>query len=437
MEQGLIHRRINPVFFEDYYAIKKAAIFQKLFDKKWLIPHTEVSTTEVEIILRPQQINFISYPYEWSFTQYKHAAQLTLRLQLFLLEHGFSLKDASAFNVTFHEGKAIFIDTLSIEVYKENQPWRALKQFSEHFFAPLLMAHLYGSRHLETLKHSINGSKLDEVKKMLSWKDRLHPTVHSHITLLSKEETQTPSNTRSSQVIKLEKASQVKILKVLESYISGMHLKENTEWSQYYSQTNYDSNSFETKKSLIQQWITNLDIARVVDLGGNDGTFGKVLLNRIDQLIVCDIDQSAIDHCYLNSLTDKKVHALVADIMQPSPAIGFNNTERESFIDRLIHFNPDVSLALALIHHITLTGNVPFEMSAAFFAQISNRLIIEFPDREDSWVQFILDSKRDARHLFDHYHLEGFLDAYKKQYNIVKSEQIEGTQRTLFLMERK
>lgn len=438
-ENGAVYRQVNPVFFTEYQLAKNAGIYEKLMDKKWLIPHVEVESSADRIVLKPDFIDFISYPYEWSFTQYKHAAQLTLRLQMFLLEHGFSLKDASAFNVTFHRGKAIFIDTLSIEPYKESQPWRALKQFSEHFFAPLFMAQRYGSKHLKTLQHSINGCDLNEIKKHLTWKDRLHPTVNGHISLLSSETADSPSAVakRDSKNINLSKSDQLKILKVLESHIGKMQLKENTEWSNYYDQTNYKTDSFALKKDLLKNWVSGLNIDRVVDLGGNDGTFGKELLDQLEHLIVCDIDQSAIDHCYLHSLKDHKITSLVADLMQPAPAIGFNNTERDSLIDRLIGFKPQAVLALALIHHLTLTGNVPFEMSAAFFARLSPYLIIEFPDREDSWVQYILDSKRDARHLFDFYGIDAFAKAYQEKYTVLKSEKIAGTHRTLFLLERK
>ena len=86
----------------------------------------------------------MNYPYEWSFNQYKEAALLTLKIQKFALENGFSLKDASAFNVTFHKGEMVFIDTFSFDFYTENQPWRAYKQFISHFFGPLLLAKYNG-----------------------------------------------------------------------------------------------------------------------------------------------------------------------------------------------------------------------------------------------------------------------------------------------------
>lgn len=437
-KEGTLYRQINPVFFEDYDFCLKQEIYKKLQSKNWLVNHTEVSRDANAVILQPETIDFISYPYEWSFTQYKHAAQLTLRIQLFLLENNCSLKDASAFNVTFHQGRAIFIDTLSIEPYRENQPWRALKQFSEHFLGPLFMAQKYGSRHLKTLQHQINGCDLNEVKQHLGIKDRFNPVLHSHIKLLAQNEsTDHKPESETAGSAKLSKTDQIKILKVLDGYISKMELKENTEWSAYYDEINYDQKSFELKKQLIKDWSSDLNLKKAVDLGGNDGTFGKVILDQVNQIMVCDIDQSAVDQCYRNQLKSGKVHSLVTDLMQPAPAIGFENQERDSFIDRLISWQPDLSMALALIHHITLTGNVPFEMSAAFFARLSPYLIIEFPDREDSWVSFILDSKRDARHLFDFYGVDAFAKAYQEHYSILKSEKIEGTERTLFLMQKK
>ena len=438
-EDGILYRQVNPIYFEEYHAIRDSGVFDSLFKKNWLVHHEEISEDAGKIILKPEQIPFITYPYEWTFTQYKHAAQLTLRLQMFLLENDFSLKDASAFNVTFHKGRAIFIDTLSIERYKKNKPWRALKQFSEHFFAPLFMAQKFGSRHLKTLQLQINGCDLNEVKNHLSMKDRFNPVIHSHINLISKDEKESSKNRNNSLSIdiKLSKKDQLKILKVLESYISKMELQENTEWSSYYTETNYKESSFNAKKDLIRSWTEEMFISRAVDLGGNDGTFGALILPKIDQLMVCDIDQSAIDHCYKKFLKKNKVFCLVADLMQPAPGIGFSNKERSSFIDRLIEWKPDLSMALALIHHITLTGNVPFEMSAAFFSRLSPYLIIEFPDRDDSWVKFILDSKRDARHLFDFYGIDAFAKAYQEYFIIHKSEKIKGTERTLFLMQRK
>ena len=120
-ENGQLKRQINPIYFKQYQALKSSGFFELLFNNGLLIPHNEEVSTEEKIILRPQKIPFITYPYEWSFNQYKAAALLTLKIQKLALEHGFSLKDATAYNIAFHKGKAIFIDTLSLDFYIDGQ----------------------------------------------------------------------------------------------------------------------------------------------------------------------------------------------------------------------------------------------------------------------------------------------------------------------------
>ena len=144
VDDGVIKRTINPIYFKQYEALNTSGFFKALFDNKLLVAHKEVSATAEKIIIQPEHIPFIIYPYEWSFNQYKEAALLTLKLQKYALEHGFSLKDASAFNVAFYNGKAIFIDTLSFDFYVEDSPWRGYKQFISHFFELGLAPVLHG-----------------------------------------------------------------------------------------------------------------------------------------------------------------------------------------------------------------------------------------------------------------------------------------------------
>ena len=48
-----------------------------------------------------------------------------------------TLKDCSVYNIQFHQGRPIFIDTLSFEIYRDGDPWIGYRQFCEHFLAPL------------------------------------------------------------------------------------------------------------------------------------------------------------------------------------------------------------------------------------------------------------------------------------------------------------
>ena len=135
-----VYRAINPIYFAQYNSLKDTGFYNKAVEKGLLIGHDEVKADVESIILKPEQISFFSYPYEWSFSQYKHAALHTLKLQKYCLNHGYSLKDATAFNITYHNGRPIFVDTLSFDFYKEGEPWRAYRQFLMHFFpSPLLL----------------------------------------------------------------------------------------------------------------------------------------------------------------------------------------------------------------------------------------------------------------------------------------------------------
>ncbi|MBT8256553.1 MAG: class I SAM-dependent methyltransferase, partial [Bacteroidia bacterium] len=135
-----LRRVIQPIYFPQYNKLKASGFYDTLIKKGLLIGHEETSASEEKIIITPEHIPFITNPYEWSFEQFKHAALLTLQIQKYALSKGFILKDASAYNVTFHRGKPIFIDTLSFDFYEENTPWRAYKQFITHFFGPLVLA---------------------------------------------------------------------------------------------------------------------------------------------------------------------------------------------------------------------------------------------------------------------------------------------------------
>ena len=119
-EGDTLRREICPIYFDQYNQLKESGFFSTLFKNGLLIPHEETLITEDRIVITPEEIPFISNPYEWGFEQYKEAALLTLKIQKYALSKGFILKDASAYNVTFHKGSPVFIDTLSFDFYEED-----------------------------------------------------------------------------------------------------------------------------------------------------------------------------------------------------------------------------------------------------------------------------------------------------------------------------
>lgn len=440
VEDGKINRVINPIYFEQYKALRDSGFYRNLIKNGLLIPHKEVASSKDNIVVEAEKIPFITYPYEWSFNMYKEAALLTLRLQKYSLEHGFSLKDATAFNITFHKSKAIFIDTLSFDFYEEDSPWRAYKQFIMHFFGPLVLAHYHGAQQLKLLSNFIDGIPVKMISSMLPLKTKLSPLLYSNIHLLAKlEDKHNEDYKGEAKAGKLSKKGQLNIIKSLYGYIKKLELKEASEWGNYYDKINYSDEAFVEKSRIINDWVNTLQPKSLIDIGGNDGTFVRKLEQSVETALVCDIDNNAIDFNHKTMKLGKEAYMLpfVLDVLNPSAAIGLNNTERDSFLDRVKAFAPDVTFALAVIHHMSLSGNVPFDRSAEFFATFSEHLIVEFPKREDSWVQRLLKNKMDFKEYFGFYNLVEFKNSYQKYFNILEEEVVADSERILFLMEVK
>lgn len=439
-DEGVIKRTILPIYFKQYEALNSSRFFENLFKNKLLIPHVELSKTESKIIIQPENIPFITYPYEWSFNMYKEAALLTLKLQKYSIEKGFSLKDATAFNITFHNGKAIFIDTLSFDIYQENTPWRAYKQFITHFLGPLVLAHYNGAQSLKLMSNFIDGIPIKMLSSMLPFKTKLNPFLYSNIHLLAKfEDKHNEDYKGEAKVASLSKKGQLNIIESLYNYIKKLNLKEHSEWGNYYNKTNYSDDAFIQKSTIINAWLDDIKADSVIDVGGNDGTFVRKIKRNLNQALVCDIDNNAVDFNYkiIKENSESFMTPFVLDVLNPSAAIGFQNKERDSFINRIKTFAPDATLALAVIHHMSLSGNVSFEMSAEFFASFSKHLVIEFPKRDDSWVQRLLNSKVDFKDYFDFYNIENFEKAYSNYFDIVEKKPILKSERVMYLLSTK
>ena len=438
IEDNKVKRVINPIYFEQYKALTDSGFYKTLFDKKYLIPHQEVSSTESEISIEASKIPFINYPYEWSFLQYKHAALLTLKIQKLCLENNFTLKDASAFNITFHEGKPIFIDTLSFDFYQENNPWLAYKQFIMHFLGPLVLTKCFGQDYLKTLSQNLEGISLQKLSKLLPFKSYFSPTILTNIHLLAKYDKKYESDKKTVNN-NLSKSSQIKLLDGLYDFISNLSVNEKTEWDHYYNQINYNEVAYQFKKEVVKDWFLSIKGKNLIDIGGNDGTFSRELKDISKLIIVADVDPNAVEQNYKKVLKNKEkmILPIVADVLNPSANYGFNNEERFSFIDRVKDSNLDGCLALAVIHHITLSGNIPFSLSAQFFSKMAPNLLIEFPARNDSWVQFLLDSKREVKNHFDFYNEDNFEKEYSVYFEILDKQKIASSERILYSLKRR
>ena len=86
--------------------------------------------------------------------------------------------------------------------------------------------------------------------------------------------------------------------------------EDNTEWGNYYSDTNYSEESFEEKKKIILSTLEKITPRIVWDLGANTGIFSRLASDQGINTISFDIDPLAVEKNYLESLKNNEQNIL-------------------------------------------------------------------------------------------------------------------------------
>ncbi len=437
---GVLYRWVSAVYAGEYEALKQSGLLEELIEAQLLISHREITlplTTEVKpcAILEPKRVPFISYPHEWSFSQYKDAALLTLDIALRALGRGFMLKDASAYNVQFIDGKPIFIDTLSFEKYEEGTPWVAYKQFCQHFLAPLALMSYTDVSLSKLMGTSIDGVPLDVASKILPWSTRfsLGLLLHIHFHARSQQRYSDKAISDGKRASpKMTKTALLGLIDGLKSTVTSLRwTAAGTEWADYYSATNYSNQAMSEKAKLVGEYLRSVQPSSVWDLGANTGVFSHIAADQGAQTVSFDIDPAAVErhYLYIKSTSKISVLPLVLDLTNPTTDYGWAGTERFSVASR----GPaDTIMALALVHHLAISNNVPLLKIADYFSTLGKTLIIEFVPKSDSQVQKLLRTRKD---IFTRYNESDFEADFSTRYTIIKKQKIEGSERTLYLME--
>ena len=437
-QNDTIYRQVNLVYKDDYDHLMDSGLYRALVDDNLLVPHEEVGIEPpvsglAYKVIKPEPISFISYPYEWCFSQLRDAALTTLRIQRKALDFGMSLRDSSAYNIQFKNGRPIFIDTLSFGKYREGQPWVAYRQFCQHFLAPLALMSYKDIRLSQLLCIYIDGLPLDLTGCLLPWRTRLRFSLLSHIHLHARSQKHFADKPINVGQHRMSRYAFLGILNSLESTVRKLKWQPGgTEWADYYQDTNYSPQAFEHKKTIVADFLDRVRPATVWDLGANVGIFSRLASDRGIPTVSFDVDPAAVEKNYLDYIArgDTNILPLVIDLTNPSPGIGWENKERMSLKER----GPaDAVLALALVHHLAISNNVPLSRIAGFLSDISHWLIIEFIPKTDSQVQRLLATRED---IFPDYTRQAFEQEFSRYFTIDDSADIRESQRTLYLMHR-
>lgn len=441
-EDGTLLRQVNSSYAPDYRLLMDSGLYEDLVTAGMLIEHEELPRSQARgedayCLIRPREVPFISYPYEWPFSALKEAALLTLEIQHRARNFGMSLKDASSYNVQFHETRPVLIDTLSFEKCEPARPWVAYAQFCRHFLAPLaLMAKTDTGLNRLLLVH-LDGIPLDLASKLLPWRTRFQLGLFLHLHLHAKmvkhySDTSQPRESKFAAKGRVTSPGMTALLDNLRRTIAKLSMKTHgTEWVDYYRDNSYSSEAFEEKRAVVTRFLRIVQPSTVWDLGANTGIFSCIASDLGARTYAFDIDPACVEMNFRQCRRDNRSNLLplLLDLTNPTPAIGWAHEERRSLAGR----GPvDAVMALALVHHLAISNNLPFRKIAAFLYRLTRHLIIEFVPRSDPQVKRLLRCRRDS---FDDYHQVNFEAAFEQRFSVREKRPIGQHGRILYLME--
>jgi ribosomal protein L11 methylase PrmA len=323
---GSLFRQINFCHKEAYDHLFRSGLYDELTNAGLLISHREPQIVPPDPlnaykIIEPDRVQFISYPYEWCFSQLKSAALVTLEIQRRSLARGMSLKDCSNFNIQFLGQKAILIDTLSIERYREDEPWSAYRQFCEHFLAPLALMSKVDVRLAGMMRNYIDGIPLDLASRLLPFHTRLNTSLLLHIHLHARAQT-AYKNVRMDK--KTKKVSRLGILGIVDSLQTAVSNLEwqprDPGWEGYYNNTTYSTSSMTDKKTIVSRYLDQVRPETLWDIGSNRGDFSLIAEAKGARVVAIDSDYGSIERSYKAfslAQTSKILPLVIARIHHP------------------------------------------------------------------------------------------------------------------------
>jgi hypothetical protein len=435
---GELYRQIDRAYQPHYDRLMSSGLYEALVRAELLVPHQEVSIAPERPetcykVLKPERLRFISYPYEWCFSQLKRQALALLSVQRTALNYGMSLRDATAFNMQFRRGRPALMDTSSFEEYAEGRPWAAYRQFCQHFLAPLFLVRY---RHADLGKLGriyLDGVPLDLASRLLPLRARLRPAVLAHIVAHAALQ-KGYARRKDVRLRPMSKRAILGLLDNLEAAVARLNWRpKETAWSGYYEHTNYSAEALAQKRAVVAEFLDRLKPSSVWDLGGATGMFSRIASEMGVFTVSLDADPVSVERNYLDAAArrDENLLPLVMDLMNPSAACGWANRERQSLSER----GPaDAALALALVHHLAIANNVPLGNIAAWLSAACRSLIIEFVPKEDSQVQTMLATRKD---IFGGYTQPEFEARFRAHFRILEVRPIAGSLRSLYLMQKR
>jgi SAM-dependent methyltransferase len=384
-------------------------------------------------VVRHARIPVVSYPYEWTFSMLRDAALLQLDLHLAALEEGFGLKDATPYNVQFRGAHPVFVDVGSFEPLRPGEPWIGYRQFCQLYLYPLLLAAYRGLDHRVWLRASLAGIAPADARRLFSLRDALRPGVLAHVVLHARA-VAAGAGRRGDAARELRDAgfglALVRAnLSSLRRLVAGLRAPASTTaWSHYDEALPYTAEGREEKRELLRAAIAACRPRVAWDVGCNTGEYSRIAAELGATVVAMDADPAAVERLYLALREEPgdRILPLVVDVADVPAGLGWRGRERRALEQRA---RPELVVALALLHHLAITANLPLQELVSWLGSLGDELVVEFVHREDPMVQRLLAGRPDR---FPDYDLGVFEPLLRGAYEIVSRRTLSGGTRTLF-----
>ncbi len=442
---GQILRYLTSAALHDFETLSSTRFYREFTESGRLVATERTSSPQNlplsdpwAAVLRHQTIPIVSYPYEWCFSMLQDAALLQLDLLTAALDEGMTLKDATPFNIQWLGTRPVFIDIGSFKVADPGEPWAGYRQFCEMFLYPLFLQAYKDVPFHPWLRGSLEGVEAGHINSLMSARDRLRPGVFTHVYLLSKLQSGYEATQRNVRKdlrsagfsVELIKHNVKRIRRIVERLTWS---RARSTWSNYVQCNTYEEVDRERKKQFILRAAGSKHRSCVWDLGCNTGEYSRAVCECADLVVAVDADHLAIEHLYrdLKDEQSLRILPLVGNLTDPSPGLGWRHRERQTLEKRS---RPDLILALALVHHLSIGRNVPLLDLVEWFASFEADLVIEFVAPEDAMVEQLLRNRDKLDFGYTQDRFEACVDHH---FVIAETEVLQSGTRTIYYLRPK
>ena len=388
--------------------IDRESIKQLMADRDLIAVIDETQLDKGEILLTHPLLKGITYPFEWSFEMLKAAALLHLKVHKSLLEDELTLRDGSSYNIAFQGCQPIFIDFGSIGEYQVGENWSGFSQFCSLFLYPLMISSYLGVDHRRFLQSSVDGLTVDDVRKLIPASIKYKRGRFRYVVVPSLLESRMKHSNLTSSQVEMPKKALIKMLTSLEKFITTLDSSRLSRgvWSDYTKREHYERESLDQKIDFVRQVCSQKRRHQVWDLGANDCLFSRIAADYADQVLAVDLDAAVVDRNFqeIRSLPQFRhvITPAAIDLKNATNGLGWIGGERMSLADR---FSPDLTLYLAVAHHVGITAHVPLEIQLEFIFRTSAECVFELPLNSDPKVIHLARNMKES-------HIGQFVENY-------------------------